>query len=143
MLIAGRCHCANISFVLNWVPEPAEIPARTCSCSFCVKHGGVWTSCPGGSLRVIIDDPARASIYAFGTMTARFHVCSRCGIVPVATNMIEGRLYAVVNVNTFEGIEPAFIRKMPASFDGENEATRLARRKNAWIADVQLTGNLE
>jgi hypothetical protein len=49
MLISGRCHCGNISFALDWRPEPSEIPARACICSFCAKHGGVWTSCSTGS----------------------------------------------------------------------------------------------
>jgi hypothetical protein len=26
---------------LTWDPEPAEIPARACNCSFCIKHGDV------------------------------------------------------------------------------------------------------
>lgn len=26
MLISGRCHCGNISFALDWWPEPSEIP---------------------------------------------------------------------------------------------------------------------
>ena len=30
------------------------------------------------------------STYSFGTKTAEFHVCSRCGIVPVVTSAIEG-----------------------------------------------------
>jgi hypothetical protein len=42
MLINGRCHCGNISFKLTWEPEPKEITARACNCSFCTKHGGVW-----------------------------------------------------------------------------------------------------
>jgi hypothetical protein len=52
MLISGRCHCGNISFALDWRPEPSEILARACTCSFCVKHSGVWTSCPTRSLTV-------------------------------------------------------------------------------------------
>ena len=52
MLLIGACHCGNISFALRWEPEPTEIPARACSCSFCSKLGGLWTSCPTGSLRV-------------------------------------------------------------------------------------------
>ena len=52
MLIRGSCHCGNISFELNWLPDPTEIPARACNCSFCTKHGGVWTSLPTGSLRI-------------------------------------------------------------------------------------------
>jgi len=70
MLISGRCHCGNISFALDWRPEPSEIPARACTCSFCAKHGSVWTSCPTGSLTVSVKDRVRVSKYAFGTKTA-------------------------------------------------------------------------
>jgi hypothetical protein len=65
------------------VRDPTEIPARACTCSFCTKHGGVWTSNPKGRLEVAVEDPRRVSKYAFGTRTAEFHICSRCGIVPV------------------------------------------------------------
>lgn len=138
MLISGGCHCGNISFALAWAPDPAEIPARACSCSFCAKHGGVWTSCPTGSLKVTVRDPSRVSKYAFGTRTAEFHVCSRCGIVPVVTSRIGNRLYAVVSVNTFENVDPALIRRASATFEGENQETRLARRRRNWIGDVEF-----
>jgi hypothetical protein len=95
MLISGRCHCGNISFALDWRPEPSEIPARACTCSFCAKHGGVWTSCATGSLTVGVKDRGRLSKYAFGTKTAEFYVCTACGVVPVVTSGIDGRLYAV------------------------------------------------
>jgi hypothetical protein len=141
VLIHGRCHCGNISFSLTWEPEPAEIPARACTCSFCTKHGGVWTSDPGGALEVVVKDPSRVSKYAFGTRTADFQICARCGIVPVVTSRIDGRLYAVVSVNAFEGVDPALLRRASASFDGEGEETRLARRKRNWIANVTFTEN--
>ena len=104
MLIQGACHCSNIMFTLDWQPSPTEIPARACGCSFCTKHGGVWTSAPDGTLKIAVKQPALVSRYAFGTRTAEFHVCSRCGVVPVVTSEIAGRLYAVVNVNTFLSI---------------------------------------
>jgi len=136
VLISGRCHCGNLSFRLAWTPEPAEIPARACSCSFCAKHGGVWTSCPTGSLEVRVREPALVSRYAFGTGTADFHVCARCGVVPVVTSRVEGRLRAVVSVNAFEGVDPARLRPVPVSFEGESEADRLARRARHWVPDV-------
>ncbi len=136
MLIHGKCHCGNISFVLSWEPDPERIPVRACSCSFCAKHGGVWTSYPGGALRIAITEPALLSRYAFGTCTAQFLVCARCGIVPAVTSSIDGRLYAVVNANTFEAVEPALLQRGSASFDGEGQETRLQRRKRSWIADV-------
>ena len=138
MLISGKCHCGNISFQLDWKPEPSEIQARACTCTFCQKHGGVWTSCPTGSLKVNVKDPSRVSKYAFGTKTADFHICSGCGVVPVVTSRQDGRLYAVVSVNAFENIEPSMLKKAPASFDAEDEATRLARRKRGWIPDVEF-----
>src|SRR5918994_1793886 len=92
MLIDGACHCGNISFALEWLPAPTEIPARACGCSFCVKHGGVWTSNPNGSLQIKVKDPSLVSRYIFGTRTAEFHVCSSCGVVPVVTSEIAGRV---------------------------------------------------
>ncbi len=142
MLIHGKCHCGNIAFSLRWEPDPSEIPARACGCSFCVKHGGVWTSNPGGALEVSVKDASLASKYAFGTKTADFHVCARCGIVPVVTSRIDGRLYAVVSVNAFEGVDPSLLRRASANFDGEGEDSRLARRKRNWIAHVKFTENI-
>lgn len=139
MLIRGKCHCANIAFSLTWEPDPAEIPARACSCSFCMKHGGVWTSNPRGALKVIVEDPTSVSKYAFGTRTAEFHICARCGIVPVVTSLIDGHLYAVVSVNAFEDVEPSRLHRASASFDGEGQDSRLARRKRSWIANVEFS----
>ena len=136
MLIHGKCHCGNISFSLAWEPDPAEIPARACSCSFCTKHGGVWTSNPNGSLKVLVKDPSLVSRYSFGTRTAEFHTCARCGIVPVVTSRIDGHLYAVVSINAFEGVDQSLLRRAPARFDGEGTDSRLARRKRSWIANV-------
>ncbi|HEY6820833.1 MAG TPA: hypothetical protein VI321_02340 [Burkholderiales bacterium] len=138
MLIQGKCHCGNISFALDWKPEPKEIQARACTCTFCQKHGGVWTSCPTGALKVSIKDASRVSKYAFGTRTADFHICGGCGVVPVVTSRLDGRLYAVVSVNAFENVPPSLLKKSSANFDAEDEATRLARRKRGWIPNVEF-----
>ena len=79
MLISGKCHCGNITLELEWDGDPPEIPARACGCSFCMKHGGVWTSNARSRLVVTIRDASLVSKYAFGTRTATFHVCSHCG----------------------------------------------------------------
>lgn len=141
MRIEGSCHCGNIAFALDWLPSPAEIPARACTCTFCQRHGGVWTACPGGSLRIRVRDASRVGEYAFGTATAAFHVCTVCGVVPVVTSRIDGRLHAVVNVNTFDAVDPSLLRHAVSNLDGEAEADRLARRARNWIADVAFVGN--
>ncbi|MBV9696267.1 MAG: hypothetical protein JO005_04995 [Gammaproteobacteria bacterium] len=136
MLLTGRCHCGDIGFELDW-PEGAEIPARACDCTFCRKHGGLWTAHPRAALRVRLASGARVQDYAFGTRTAQFRICTRCGVVPLVTSRIAGHLYAVVSVNALEGLDPTRLRRLPVSFDGEDETARLARRTKNWIADVQ------
>ena len=138
MLLSGSCHCANIRLELDWQPEPAEIPARACTCSFCTRHGGLWTSCPTASLKVVVEDPDRVSRYAFATRTALFHVCCNCGVVPVVTSRIDDVLYAVVNVHALERVAPALLRPAMATFDAEGEADRLARRRRNWIGQVEF-----
>jgi hypothetical protein len=138
-LIKGGCHCGNIKFELGWPANNSEIPARACTCTFCVKHGGVWTSNPAGTLTIRFADAKQVSEYAFGTRTATFHVCRQCGVVPVVTSNIEGRTHAVVSVNALEDVDPATLRRAPISFDGEGVGDRLARRQRNWIADVRFT----
>jgi hypothetical protein len=138
MLIDGKCHCGNIAFELEWKGKSPEIPARACSCSFCVKHGGVWTSNPESRLVVIIRDDSLVSKYAFGSWTATFHICSRCGAVPLVTSEIANHLYAVVNVNVLENVHPSWLRRVAANFEGEDVESRLTRRQRHWIADVRI-----
>jgi hypothetical protein len=87
---------------------------------------------------VTIADASRISRYAFGTGTADFLVCATCGVAPVVTSEIEGRLHAVVSVHAFENVERARIREMPISFEGEAVGERLARRQRNWIGDVEI-----
>jgi hypothetical protein len=138
MILNGKCHCGNIAFELEWAGDPAEIPARACGCSFCAKHGGVWTSNPKSTLVVTIRDASLVSKYTFGSRTAAFHVCSCCGTVPLVTSEIAGDLYAVVNVNALENVDPSLLRHAAANFEGEDVASRLARRTRNWIADVRM-----
>jgi hypothetical protein len=138
MRINGKCHCGNITFELDWPGVPCEIVARECSCSFCIKHGGVWTSNRDARLSATLHSPTLVSKYAFGTKTATFYVCSRCGAVPIVTSEIVNRLYAVVNVNTFEEVDSLHLDRQPVSFDGEEQQLRLARRERNWIADVRI-----
>ena len=87
---------------------------------------------------MVFKEPSLVSRYAFGTRTAEFHTCARCGVVPVVTCRIDDRLYAVVNVNAFENVDPSLLNRVPSSFDGEGTDSRLARRKRNWIGDVRF-----
>jgi hypothetical protein len=138
MHITGSCHCGNIRYELDWPGEPGTIPVRACDCSFCTRHGGVWTSHPRATLAVTVRDESQHSRYRFGTGTADFHVCARCGTVPVVTSEIDGHAYAVVNTNTFENVERTRLAAAPASFGVEDTTTRLERRRRSWIAEVTV-----
>jgi len=81
-------------------------------------------------------DRERVNAYAFGTRTAQFHICANCGIVPLVTSLIADRLFAVVNVNTFDDVNAVRLNRIPASFDGESEGDRLKRRERYWISSV-------
>jgi hypothetical protein len=57
-------------------------------------------------------------------------------VVPLVSSHIDGRDYAVVNVNTFDNVDPALLRHASANLDGESVDDRLARRQRNWIGSV-------
>ena len=136
--IRGRCHCGNIEYTLLWPDTGEKLAVRACSCSFCTKHAGVYTSHPDARLAARITDTASVNKYAFGTGTAKFYICSRCGVVPFVTSTIEGAEFAVVNVNTFEDVGATELDSSTTDFEDEDLAERLARRKQNWISHVSV-----
>ena len=139
MRIEGGCHCGNIDYLLDWPGDDPEIAVRACSCSFCTMHGGSYTSHRDGRLHAVVKEPSHLSRYQFGTKTADFFVCSRCDAVPFATSLIDGRLYAVVNVNTFRTVDRTRFRPAVTNFDGETAPARLERRARTWIPNVTVS----
>lgn len=137
--IEGACHCRNIHYQLRWPGPATSIPIRKCSCTFCRKHAGAWTSHPGAELVTKIEDASSISKYRFGTTTADFYVCSLCGLVPFVFSEIDGNLYAVVNVSTFEDVDISKLDSSATNFDGEDTASRLERRKRNWIPNVRIS----
>jgi len=139
MQLNGSCQCGNMTFTLEWTPDPAEIPARVCRCTFCSAHAAVWTSHPSATLHVTIQRPSRVFQHTFASHTTQFHTCSECSDVPVATSLIDGQLFAVVNVNTLQHLDPARLRYSVSHFDGESLSARLTRRQQHWIAQVTFS----
>ena len=135
---AGRCHCGNIRFEFDSSVPRSELPVRVCGCAFCIRHGARYTSDPGGAVRVEIDDGELVQRYAFGHRTAEFILCRRCGCVLLATSVIDGNTYAVININVTN--EPEAFSCPPAAFDYDDETVeeRLTRRKENWIGTVTM-----
>ncbi len=136
--IREKCHCGNISYELEWPETGRKLRVRACGCSFCTKHGGVYTSHPAARLTARVTDPSVVNEYTFGTETATFYICARCGAVPFVTSIIEERTLAVVNVNTFEDLDSFDFDASATDFDGEDLDGRLERRKSTWIQHVNV-----
>lgn len=139
MQLPGSCHCRNITFELSLAVVDDEISVRNCGCSFCVKHGGTWTSHPDAELTATVTDWSNVSKYQFGTKTADFYVCKTCGVSPFVVSEIDGKLYAVVSVNAFENIGSMSLSRASTDFDGEDTESRLDRRKRNWIPQVKIS----
>lgn len=137
--ITGQCHCGNVSFTLCWTSEPATLASRSCKCSFCRPRAASWASVPHAELEIDVRAPALVSRYTFATHTAVFHVCSRCGGVPVSTSQIDGAVYGAINAMTLVGVGSEIVRSHDVDFADEQLAARLARRQRDWITDVRFT----
>ena len=130
--IQGSCHCGNLSLTLTMSGDPAGLTPRACTCSFCLARRARWISVPDGEVELAAADAANVSRYRFATATADFIICTRCGTHLAAACEVDGSLYAVLNLDTIEALREALADATAVSFDGEDAADRLARRKRSW-----------
>ena len=130
--LRGACHCGNLRLELEAGVPAADLPARACSCSFCRARRARWTSAPTGGVVLTVADASSLSRYRFGTRTADFLLCRRCGVHIAAVSEIDGALYAVVNVDCIAALRDIAPADDTVSFDGEGVDDRLARRKRSW-----------
>ncbi|MDQ2802075.1 MAG: aldehyde-activating protein [Pseudomonadota bacterium] len=109
---------------------------RSCACSFCRAHVTRTVSDPAGLFQVSADDWSLVVPYRFGSRTADFLVCQRCGVYVGAVCETAGGLRAVVNTNSLD--QRASFTQIPSAPDHEGEATdaRLARRAANWTPTV-------
>lgn len=137
-VVTGGCHCGALKYRFVSPVPIAELPVRPCSCSFCVKHGGRYTSHPEGALRLEVSDPALLERYRFGHETADFLLCRHCGTLIAATCEIGGRLRGVLNINSAEQHDRFAPPAPPSRFDAEGRDDRISRRERNWIGEVLI-----
>ena len=99
----GGCHCGNLSLTLRLSQPPAEVRLRACGCSFCRAHNTRTTSDPEGVGR----DPGRGLVAGrsrtgFGSGTAEFLLCRRCGVYIGAVCDTPAGLRATINTNSLD-----------------------------------------
>jgi hypothetical protein len=128
--LSGHCHCNQITLELA-----TEIPAnalrlRACQCSFCRRHGARTTSDSAGTVRIVLKNCEGVGYYQFGSQTADYLVCGRCGVYMAAVLRDRTRTYATVNVNTFD--VPLTQVAEPVDYESETPEQRIERRRSLW-----------
>jgi hypothetical protein len=133
---AGRCHCGNVEVTFESCSAPENLVVRSCTCSFCRRHGARCVSDAAGAVRILVHDPALLIRYRFGLRTAEFLVCGRCGSYLGAVMEEGSSAVATINVNNFDPPHPFEREGVPMRYDDESEPERRARRAAGWTPVV-------
>src|SRR5271169_2157056 len=132
----GDCHCGNLRVQVRLTRPPADVLIRSCACSFCRSHGTRTVSDPAGQAELWASDWDLVQRYRFGSRTADYLLCRRCGVYVGAVCETSSGLRAVVNVNCLD--DRADFTQTPAApdYDGETTDARLDRRSANWMPAV-------
>lgn len=128
----GRCHCGAVGFEYRTEKPVSEWPVRACQCSFCRRHGAIYTSDPAGSVRFVHEDGTKLSRYRFGQKTADFVFCGRCGGFLGAITEEGGQAMMVLCLNAFDPRPEGLPAAQPMSYEGESRGERDSRRASRW-----------
>jgi len=142
--LTGRCHCGNIELTFETELRPEQMVVRSCTCSFCTRHGARTTTDRNGRVEIRVHAPDQLSRYQFALRTAEFFVCRRCGVYLAAVlNTAEGASYATVNVNALDARKRFPQQAIEVSYDGEDAARRITRRQENWTPATIRLGTRE
>ena len=132
----GGCHCGNLRLEMRLTQSPERVRLRACGCSFCRAHQTRTCSDPDGSVEIRAGDWGLVEPYRFGTGTADFLICKRCGVYIGAVCETASGTRAVINTNCLDD-RAAFTGAPNATdHDGETSEARLARRAANWTPAV-------
>lgn len=132
----GGCHCGNLRLTLRLTQAPESVRLRACGCSFCRANQTRTASDPAGACEIWADDWSGVSKYRFGTGTADFLLCRRCGIYIGAVCDTPDGTRAVININSLEDRAAFTGVPNPTSHDSETVDNRIARRAANWTPTV-------
>ena len=132
----GGCHCGNLRLTLRLSQPPAAVRLRACGCSFCRAHNTRTTSDPQGSVEIRAEDWSLVEPYRFGSGTAEFLVCRRCGVYIGALCDTPAGLRATINTNSLDDRAEFAQAAAAVDHDGESLEDRLARRARTWTPAV-------
>jgi len=128
----GGCHCGNLRLTLRLSQPPADTQLRACACSFCRAHNKRTTSDPHGSVDIHAANWSVVERYRFGTRTAEFLICKRCGVYIGAIGETASGTCAIINTIGLDDRAAFTQQPDPVDHDGEVAGDRLARRAANW-----------
>lgn len=112
-MIEGSCHCGNVHWTFDGVPESAT----ACNCTVCRRYGVLWAYDFEGE-RIKVFGPTRAYLRNDGGVLG-FHFCGDCGCVAYWRSVdpgADGRRRIAVNLRL---AEPDAVAAIPLEhFDG-------------------------
>ncbi|HEY5638063.1 MAG TPA: GFA family protein [Burkholderiales bacterium] len=109
---AGSCHCGKVRFEVDTTLDRVT----ECNCSICSKKGILHHRVKPENFRMLAGEHDLGT-YRFGTMVAKHHFCTTCGIHVFTRPRAAPELYTV-NVRCLEGVDLATLTVTP--FDGRN-----------------------
>jgi hypothetical protein len=128
----GRCHCGALEVDFRTRIAPEAMPVRACQCSFCRRHQTRTVADPAGSAAFAERELGAAVRYRFGLWTADYLICGRCGVYLGAAVIEPGSAVAIVNAPVLDDHRAFGRRAEPVTYDHEDVATRVARRRATW-----------
>ncbi|MGK0298875.1 MAG: hypothetical protein ACI9XC_002499 [Gammaproteobacteria bacterium] len=134
----GSCVCKNIE--IEWLASDFSHIPRVCQCDYCRLINASYVSQSGTEIHVTIHDEDKHKVVMHGTNTAAFHVCTNCDSLTIATSLIDGTIYGVINSKCLEN-QDRFKEPQTFSYEGETLEQRLNRRKKNWCSPVLFRHN--
>ncbi|MEM8862777.1 MAG: GFA family protein [Chloroflexota bacterium] len=122
MTILGSCHCGQVTWKFDEVPESAT----ACNCTVCRRYGVLWGYDWDGE-KIHVSGETKA--YIRGDKEIGFNFCPNCGCVTYWRALHandDGRWRIAVNLRLVE--EPETVAHLPIDhFDGFDKFTDLPR----------------
>jgi hypothetical protein len=128
----GGCHCGNIRVRVRLTQRPAEMPVRSCACSFCRAQGTRTVSDPAGQADLWADW-SLVQKYRFGSRTADYLLCRQCGVYIGAVCEMPDGCRAVINTLCLDDRAAFTQQATHPDYDRETMEVRLARRARNWM----------
>ena len=110
----GSCHCGAVRFEIEAVIDRVT----QCNCSICSKKGILHHRVAPERFRLLSDASALGT-YRFGTMVAKHHFCTVCGIHVFTRPRAAPDLYTV-NVRVLDDFDIEREKPEVVAFDGRH-----------------------